>query len=286
MKILPYLVLFLFNFTLQIKSEAQIRPLQKPDLLPIQLTNLRLQEDQKTIIFDLVIKNQGQATATLTGIKTRSFLSNGEGFVIITDPNIIQVGGFEKGFKGEQAAPLAPNQTRTLTGLSVTADDGVELSQLPEIVVSIDVTDIVDEVSNQNNTLLYTHGLPKPADLKLNVSNVTSSIQTNSATGVVYKEFSFTCTIKNIGEGVAIINPTKNLIIQSNRVNDCNSASLGGAGGRIVGQNLTQILPGESIVLQNQTANQPPDATTKISVELKYGGIDSNLANNKACLMP
>jgi hypothetical protein len=285
MKILPYLVLFLFNFTLQIKTEAQVR-FAKPDLIPVQVTNLRLQDDQKTIIFDLVIKNQGQATATLTGIKTRCFLSDGGGEVIVTNPNIIHLGTSEKGFRGEDTAPLVSNQSRTLAGLSVTTYDGKELSQLPEIWVSIDATEIIEEVNDHNNTMIYTHGLPKPADLKLKVSEVTSAVKTNAETGVAYKEYTFTCTIKNIGEGVAIINSFKNLIIQAYRVNDCNSANLGGAGGRIVGQNLIQILPGESIVLQNQTANQPPDAITKISVELKYGGIDSNLVNNKACLMP
>jgi hypothetical protein len=286
MKTLPYLVLFLFSFLLQSKTEAQISKLAKPDLKTVTLHNLRLKEDQVTITFDLEFKNIGLATANLTGIKTRCFLSTGNDEIVITDPNIIHIGTSEKGYRGDDTAPLAPGQSRIFKGLTVTTFEGKDLILSPALWVYLDVTEVIEESNDNNNVMYYTHELPKPADLKLEVSNVTSAIKTNAETGAVYRLYTFTCTITNIGEGVAIINNSKNLIIQSYRATACNTPNIEGAGGRLVGGNLTRISPGESVVLQDQTANQPSDATTKIRVELKYGGIDSYLKNNVICLMP
>jgi hypothetical protein len=304
MKALRYLVLCLFCFFGQIKSEAQISKLAKPNLRPVQLLNLRLLDDQKTIIFDLEFKNVGEVTANLTGIKTRCYLCVRGAEPIITNPNIIHVGTSEKGYRGDDVAPLGAGQSRIYTRLSVTTFDGKDLSLFPEILIYLDATEVIEESSDDDNRMYYTHGFPvvvqsentggysigyaKPADLKLSVSNVTTSTYTDAGTGVKYKAYNFTCTIKNIGEGIAIINSTKKLTYQAYRVNDCNSNNLGPAGGANLGlgYGLVQIMPGESIVLQNQNAGQPLDAITKIKVELLYGGDDADLTNNNACLMP
>lgn len=121
-------------------------------------------------------------------------------------------------------------------------------------------------------------------DLKLAVSKISSSIQTNSQTGVKFKEYKFTCSITNTSNVTAVIDSVHSLTIQSWQAATCKSAKLAGAGGRKVVTGITKIKPGETIVVENQTATQPINATTKIHVELIYKAKEKDLMNNKVCI--
>ncbi len=245
----------------------------KPDLVIVKLTNFQNNVGNKKIYFDIEVRNASSVPAFLSaaGISIQTFLSQTAG-----NNTSNPAGGLV--MPGSAGATIPAGQSKVFKNVWYSYGND-PWDKFAYMIVHIDHNNSVAESDETNNKRIARIG----PDLSLEVSGVTHSIETNSQTGVVFKEYKFTCTVKNVSEWTAVLDENHKLTIQSYRVSTCTGASVGGAGGRLVGQNLTQILPGETVVFENQSANQPPKATTKIRVELLYA-IDSNLANNKSCI--
>ena len=123
-------------------------------------------------------------------------------------------------------------------------------------------------------------------DLQFTISNVNSRIITEKVTGKQYKEYTYTATIKNLGNFDALIGESKTIRLQHWTVPSCIDTSNKTTASRPVLQQINRILikPGKKLILTNRKATQSTTALTKILLEMIYGGDDNNLANNFACL--
>lgn len=123
-------------------------------------------------------------------------------------------------------------------------------------------------------------------DLQFTISNVNSQIVTEKVTGKQYKEYTYTATIKNLGNFDALIGDSKTIRLQHWTVPSCMDTSNKTTASRPVLQpiNRTLIKPGKKLVLTNRRATHSPTALTKVLVEMIYGGDDNNPSNNFACI--
>ena len=260
-----------------------------------------LNENNKKVYFVLEITNRGTTDATIDSLMYNCRLSEGTS-------NGIWVGaGGQKLSRTRFILKRGASKKFENVWFSYGA---LNLENYPYVEISLTLFGNADNTVSNNKLItrhIYQKKPPKGAniqtdvpdknlpqldgeglypDLELSLSNIRSKIVTNKQTDTLFKEYSFTCTIKNNSNYIVSLSNGKHLSIQSYSVQNCNDPGIIGAGGRIILQDRTKINPKEIIVLTGQTANQPVESTNRIRVELQYNGHEekNNTANNKVCI--
>jgi hypothetical protein len=126
---------------------------------------------------------------------------------------------------------------------------------------------------------------PNLPDLTLSTSVVSKELKTNQQ-GVVLIFYNLTCTVKNIGKGTAILN--KNLSVSRlQSTTFCDDYSLSPSiSGDNVGDSLTQILPGETVVFKDVHVFQNYAHATTSKLVLHYESPEVTTTNNFDCFEP
>lgn len=271
--------------------------LNKPDLT-VKAWDFRLDGAAKKIYFKVQISNIGTAACTINssfGIQT--YLS-----ADATIGNDLATGGRFIPYNIE----LAPGKTILLNQEFFLAYQTLgQLEENPYCVIEIYKPGLELESNYENNKSIYKHGFPrkkgeglsknpgdvpiktaiKYIDLKLQIANVTSELITEPETGKQYKEYTYTATVKNIGNMDAVIDLQKPVSLRYWNVASCTDTSGMSSIQKPTDQHVSYLLkPQQSFVLTQRKVKQKPDATTPLLVELIYEKPEKNKWNNFACL--
>lgn len=292
-------ILFLLLAQLTLVGSAKniyINP-PKPDLI-IKATQFRLVDADKKIYFRAEISNIGDAPCSInsfTSIQTYLSADNIIGSDIISGSRAIP-GNFI--LEAGTSKLLIDEYFISYTTIA-------QLQANPYCVIEISLNPQIIESNSNNNKSIYKHGFPRKKgegvsnqpgdiptqqadnniDLQLAISNISSAILTDNASGKQYKEYTYTATIKNLGNYDAVIDLDKAISFQYRLVTSCQDTSGSNTTSRPVNQDVAYIIkPGKSLVLTGRKTKKPHDATTAILIELFYGGNDRVWYNNFACI--
>lgn len=279
-----------------IKNAAQ------PDLI-VKASHFRLDAANKRIYFKAEISNIGDAPCTIHpgpgggyGIQTYLSADNSIGNDVVSGGRV-----FDELF----TFTLQPGESRLLDGEHSAGYSQLgSLSGYPYLVVELQSPNI--ESNRRNNKSIYKHGLPrkkgegleaprpdniptqlapKAIDLKLLISDVTSQLVTEPETGKQYKEYTYTATIKNIGNINAVIDLEKPISLQYWKTTSCTDTSGMTSMQRPENQHAAFVLePQKNFSLPLRKVRQKPDAITPLLVQLVYDVSEKNKWNNFACL--
>lgn len=267
----------------------------KPDLT-VWAGEFSINSAEKKIYFKTHINNIGSAACTINGtFAIQTYLSSDA--VIGND---IPSGGkvIPNSFTLEPGKVQIFEQTFYISYQSVE-----QLNTHPYCVIQIYNPNASLEANAENNKSIYEHGFPREKkltkdlgnpptkiaesfiDLKLLISNVTNQLITEPETGKQYREYTYTATIKNIGNSNVVIDLEKPIRLQYWNTISCTDTSGMTSAQRPEHQHTAYVLePQKSFTLPLRRTRQKPDATNPPLVELIYDSPEKNKWNNFACL--